>query len=272
MVMGNHIHIIIVVEDPERVPVFYGYLKRELASAINHLLGRRKHTVWAEGTDSPTILDPAKAIERIVYCYTNPQCANLVTSIEEYPQFSTWEMFQAGGGESSARRITRDSIPALPRRALTIEQQQALARELEENAGEEFTLRIEPDAWMECFAELEGTDPEQINGEIVRRVRAEERRLVMSRVSPAIGARALAAEDIRKPHSPKKHGKRMICLSSLRELRIRFIEMYKSKSDQARLAIRAWKYENCRAGPPPGFFLPSGFLHGNCLFNLQQLA
>jgi len=65
VVMSNHVHMLNVVEFPELVKDFVGYFKRESAHAINHLLGRKKHTIWCSGYDSPIVLDPAKVLDRI---------------------------------------------------------------------------------------------------------------------------------------------------------------------------------------------------------------
>ena len=67
MVMANHLHIIVVVENPEHLKMFVGYFKRETAYAINGLLGRDKHNVWEDGYDSPIVLDYEMALSRIAY-------------------------------------------------------------------------------------------------------------------------------------------------------------------------------------------------------------
>ena len=85
VIMPNHIHIIIVVRDPQDVPRFIEYLKRESAHVVNGLLGRRKHTVWCDGYDHPVILDPETAIERLTYLALNPVSASLIENENNYP-------------------------------------------------------------------------------------------------------------------------------------------------------------------------------------------
>lgn len=46
--LANHFHMLIVVDNPEHVPAFVGYVKCEIAHAINRLLGRRRKTIWME--------------------------------------------------------------------------------------------------------------------------------------------------------------------------------------------------------------------------------
>src|SRR5688572_22422109 len=72
VVMCNHIHILIAVEDPSDVVGFMDRVKTETSHAINRLLGRRQRTVWCDGYDSSTVLTVNDAIEKFIYLYTNP--------------------------------------------------------------------------------------------------------------------------------------------------------------------------------------------------------
>lgn len=91
--MGNHLHMLILVGNPEDVPAFMRRIKTETAHFINRRLGRRRRTVWCAGYDAVPILTLESAIEKFVYLYTNPQSANLVEEIEEFPGASSWDMF-----------------------------------------------------------------------------------------------------------------------------------------------------------------------------------
>ena len=123
VLMANHLHMLVVVEDTTSVSNVVGYLKKETAHAINRLLGRKRHTVWNADYDSPTILDYDTAISRIVYLYTNPQKANLVDKIEHYPNCNSWEAFQNNGCVINTKRIPRDAYTKLPRGTLSLKQQ-----------------------------------------------------------------------------------------------------------------------------------------------------
>ena len=75
--MANHFHIIFVALDPTNASSFVGYIKTELAHAINHMLGREKRTIWDAGFDSPELLDAETTISKIAYIYANAAKANL---------------------------------------------------------------------------------------------------------------------------------------------------------------------------------------------------
>ena len=91
---ATQVHIVLTVDDPEALSQFVKMIKAESAHAINRLLGRRKRTIWCEGYDSPTVLDPQKAVEVISYIYANPAQDGLEDSIDKYPGWSSWGYFQ----------------------------------------------------------------------------------------------------------------------------------------------------------------------------------
>ena len=78
-----------------------------------------------------------------------------------------------------------------------------------------------------------------------------------------MGRKRLESQAINAPHTPKKFGKRMICLSSLIELRREFISWYKGLCAQASHAYRTWKAGNRNILFPPGMFALDGVIHRN---------
>jgi hypothetical protein len=261
--MGNHVHLVLVVSDPEKTVKFIQYVKRETSHAINRLMGRRQRTVWKSGFDSPIILDFEKAIERIVYFYTNPQRARLENKIEDYPNFSTWELFQNMGGKLATYHIPRNKIPKLPKATLSLESQEKLANELKESSVGKHWLVVKPFAWLECFKDAESFSNEEVLQMITSKVRQEEEELSLK--GKIVGAHQLRLERIDRPHVPKKYGKKMICLSSSKELRIQFIEWFYTQKKYARQAFEDWRSKGINLRPPPGFFSPGGFLNANLL-------
>src|SRR5688572_30273179 len=61
IVEGTHIHLFVVIENPDDLCGFTERFKTESAHMINRLLGRKKRTLWCEGYDSPVVLTPARA-------------------------------------------------------------------------------------------------------------------------------------------------------------------------------------------------------------------
>ena len=257
--MANHFHMQILVENPQAVSGFVGYFKRETAYAVNSLLGREKHTVWGEGFDSPTVLDAAKLLERLTYFYTNPQRARLESTIERYPQVNSWKEFL---DETPTRRMVPTfGRPAIPR-IDGLSERQIYELILSEQDGQA-ELHIEPFAWLSAFPDMIRTPPKAIVDEVMRRVRESEARLEKVKGKEVLGAEALRTQNIRQPHQPKKRGKRMICLGSIREQRTAFIAWFKETSEIARSAIHDWMRSAAPLRLPPGFFAPGGHLQAN---------
>ena len=257
--MANHFHMLLVVDNPEHVSEFIRYVKCETAHAVNRLLGRRRKTVWLEGSDTPILLTADDVIRYIVYIYLNPVKANLVERIEDYPGVSTWKMFFTGRTKKSCKKIPRAAIKQLPFAALNIREQELLQREYLDVACKSFEFILEPYAWLESFPELQGMDLEQIRDEIINRVKEEERECAAKRQSEqkfVAGPSALRKQSMLKEHTPKKHSMRMICISSDIGLRKQFISTYRSLCKIAEEVYRCWKLGELKWQIPPGFVSP----------------
>ena len=266
VVMGNHLHMLLVVEDPESVPRFIEFFKRESAHAINRLLGRSKHTVWCNGYDSPVILDANKVMQRLVYFYTNPQRARLVSVIEDYPHYTTWSNFISG--ETSTQLVPvfpRHAIPRLSKgdgSASSEESERVYQQLLHESVGGA-ELEIVPFAWLNVLSS--GGSQHSVILSVTNRVRAIEQSLLERKGVEVEGADALINQDIRKPHQPRMRGKRMICLGSDPRKRSKYIEWFLRESRMAHRNILEWMGRRAALIIPPGFFAPGGRILANIL-------
>jgi REP element-mobilizing transposase RayT len=264
-VMANHIHILLVVQNPNDVYKFLGYLKCELAHAINRLLGRNQRSVWVEGYDSPTILTPMTVWEKLRYIHLNPVKANLVERCGEFPGVSSYEALLAGGMTKKCRRVARDSITALPKRKLSQDEQEQLTEILREAPGANYELEVEPWAFLKCFEEEKNLDHFSYLERFLKELTDEEKHYARIRTKPVIGAHALSLEDPRTPYSSNRSGKKMICLSEDINLRKRFIGWFKDQCEIARQVYLDFRDRNIPLSPPPGFFRPGGTLCANLL-------
>jgi len=232
VVMANHFHFMFVTLDPSTLPAFIGYIKKELAHYINRLTGRSGETLWTEGYYSPTVLDYKKAIKQIVYYYTNPQSAHLVDTIEQYPQLNSWQATLEGGQQEVVRKLYRSSVPKLPEKTLTLQEHERLAESMFRKAGEELVFKVDPFAWMECFPETRDLEISRVRDIIVRLVRQKEAKLRQQRKANKTrvkGAHALRLERVNMAYKPSSFGKKMLCLSTIREMRVAFIGWYRSQ-------------------------------------------
>jgi len=264
VIMGNHIHTLSIVKDPSNVPRFLEYFKRESATYINKLLGKRKRTVWCKGDDSPVILDYGKAIERLKYIYLNPVTAGLCNRGLDWPLSSAKLPL-----ETIVKRIPRNKVPKLPSRSMTLLEIDKACLKLKYRGQETYTLKIEPNSWIKCFTESKDRDPKELNDFINTEIKREEERLNKERPYPVPELSKLAVQNIRLQYQPEKFGKRMICLASSKEVRVKFLDWYKTQCKNLPSFLKKAKEEVMRLiHYPPGFFSPGGFLSSNLIPHL----
>lgn len=246
--MGNHVHMVLIVQCPDSVAAFMNYIKTESAHAINKLRGRRNRTVWVDGYDAVPILTLDDTIEKIAYIYTNPQKANLVEKIEHYPGVSSWGMFSKNELSKEVPRITRPSIyPSCTVESLT-----------EDSLGKTAQFTLSPNAWMPLFGVQKDSIPD-INTRINKRIRALEAEHSETRLRDnrkVLGARRLELQPIDKPYSPSKFSRRMWCICKDLELKKSFINSLKALIDSAKHVYNRWKKGYTRERYPAGMFPP----------------
>ena len=259
--MANHLHLITVTDNPEHLCAFMGYVKRETAHLVNRLLGIPKRTLWCESNDDPKILTAKDVIKYIVYIYSNPVKARLVPSIDEYPGVSSWKMFINNNFSKSVRTYKRSQISKLSSASPSLEEQARYLQYIFRINKDNNKFKIDPWAWVKCFHELANTPIDKLKQTILIHLRKEEQEY--QKTGSFVGAERLKSEPINKPHTPKKFGKKMICLCHDITLRVAFITWYKGQRDKARKAIAALNQGFTILDFPSGFFAPKGVLLSN---------
>ena len=146
LVEATHVHMLLVVNNPDDVPDFIRCFKTESAHMLNRLLGRQKRTVWCEGDDSPQGLTPVRALICIAYAYANPAKDNLERTIDRYPGFSTWKMFQTEQTTKCWKRLRRPQFRTLARDSHSLRGYTKEAERLLAETDEECEFVIEPNA------------------------------------------------------------------------------------------------------------------------------
>ncbi len=260
LVEATHVHLVLVVYNPDDVPHFVGHFKTESAHMLNRLLGRKKRTVWCEDYDSPKVLTLTKALAVIAYLYSNPSKDNLVDSIEEYPGFSSWGMFRSAEFVKKWRRLRRFHFRALTPDSHNLRGYIKEAERLLGESSEVETFTLEPNAWLEAFGVTDPREQERMNLRLCERVRTLEQRAKRKREREkkrVIGRERLIAQQIDLTYRPSRKGKRTWCLSHKRALRAQFIRMLKRLRRDARAVLALWRLGDTSAKYPPGLYPPS---------------
>ncbi len=260
LVEATHVHLVLVVYTPDDVPRFLGHFKTESAHMLNAILGRKKRTIWCEGYDSPKVLTLSKALAMIAYLYSNPSKDNLVHSIDEYPGFSTWKMFQSGEVTKQWKRLRRPQFRELPPDSHTLRGYTKEAERLLEESKEIATFTLEPNAWLEAFGVKDPLEQAKMNQRLLERIRTLEQRAERIRVRAkkrVIGRERLLTQRMDLSYRPSRKGKRMWCLSDKRSLRVVFIRAFRKLRREARRVLSMWRMGDMSVPYPPGLYPPS---------------
>jgi REP element-mobilizing transposase RayT len=259
VMMANHIHLVIYIENPEDVPAFMGLFKTDSATAVNKMRKKRKRSIWCESFSCLPILTLDNVVNTIAYTYVNPQAADLVDTIEEYPGLSSWQMYQKNIGSIEVPYIRRSHVFPVPSK-LPIHKQETIVENLKAKADMTLPFTLSPDAWMETFGITDEDEKSAINKRILDRVReleAQHRERRVREKKTCVGARKLMEEDMDKIYEPRKYTPNMWCISSCKEIRMEFIGLVKSLLKRAKEVRERWKLGDYRERYPIGLFSPS---------------
>ena len=260
LVEATHVHLIVVVRNPDDVPAFLGHFKTESAHALKTILGRRKRTVWCAGYDSPTVLTMTKTISVLGYIYSNPAKDNLVSTVDEYPGFSTWKMFLTGRFTKLWKRLRRPQYRALTPDSHNLSGYTREAERLLSESDEIEPFTLEPNAWLEAFGVTDRAEQERINARVIQLVRYLEVRAERKRQRQhkrVIGRERLMRQELDVTYRPDRKGRRMWCLSDQRASRIEYIRFLKKLKQEARRVLALWRMGDTSAKYPPGLYPPS---------------
>lgn len=260
LVEATHVHLIFVVYNPDDVPAFLRHFKTETAHMLNRLLGRKKRTVWGKGYDSPKVLTVTRAIAAIAYLYANPAKDNLIRSIDEYPGFSSWEMFRSEQPTRYWKRLRRPQFRTLTRDSHNLRGYTKEANRLVAESTEIETFTLEPNAWLEAFGFTEPEEQKQINKRLLERIRtleARAERIRKQQNKSVLGRERLLRQEIDLSYRPSRKGRKMWCLSDRRSIRIEFIQTFKKLRREARRVLALWRTGDISVKYPPGLYPPS---------------
>jgi REP element-mobilizing transposase RayT len=245
----NHVHMMLKVTDPEGVSKFVGYFKQETAHCLNRFLNQQK-TVWAEGFDSPTILDSETALKKFAYVLLNPVKDELISDMNDYPGVSTYSLMLQNRLSINVPRIFRDSVVPLrnPRKPWLEE----FSYLFDDDKKSEVEFTFHPYIWKSCFHDTANLSDEEIRTMMLEHLSKEQRILSKAGLNPE----RLKRQSMLTNYQPKKFGKRMICLAASATLRREFIKVYRALADMAAAAFKSWQKGEI-VPFPSGLFPPS---------------
>lgn len=260
LIQASHVHLLMVVQNPDDVPQFIRYFKTESSHMLNRLLGRRKRTIWCEGYDSPIVLTFLRALLALVYIYSQPAKDNLEESIAKYPGVSSWKMFCKGEHKKSWSRVHRSVFRLLSRDAQNLGGYTKEAERIRATSTGAHDFTLEPNAWLDAFGIVSKEKQDSINKRIIERIAVIEERAKQKRQqagTSVLGEKRLRNEVFDLIYQSKRSGKKMWCLSEDRSLRRRFICFLKDLFDRARYVRARWAVGDYSEPYPMGLYPPS---------------
>ena len=266
VIMGNHVHLIVLVEDPTEVESFMERFKCETGHAVNRLMGRRQVSVWCEGYHSPAILTLDDLIDKMAYVYANPVRAHRTNSIDNYLGVSSWKMFSSEVLSKDVPRIRRNFIKPLQKGVLSPAEQRQEADRVMAAAKETLTFSLTPDAWTAAFSNQMST--EQFKERVIKRIREIEQEMVTIRQRERIAlptTHQSMSQPIDRPYSPTTFGRRMWCICGNIPIRVAFIAFVKHLRAQAKEVRLAWARGDFTTPFPAGLFPPCPPIIANML-------
>jgi len=255
VVMGNHIHLMILVEDPTTVESFMERFKCETAHAVNRLLGRRQVTVWCEGYHAPAVLTVADLIDKLAYLYANPAKAKIARSIEEYCGVSSWKMFQTGIPKKQVKRVRRTDVPYIGSSKQSPLMYQQLASNVQDRAKEELVFHLDPNAWRVAFPG--GPSIEEFDLKVKQQVQSIEDDILLKQEESTTTTPYVVTgtpTSIDTTYLPKKFAPRMWCICGCINIRKQFIAFVKQLQKLRREVREEWIRGNRHIPFIPGLF------------------
>lgn len=262
--MGNHVHLILIAHDAQQLTNFYGELQKKITDYYKRLFGLSYLNLWEGQPSVALIADYAKAIDRIVYLYSNPSRASLVNSIAEYPALNSWQACTDSSADTHAHSIEEvpwfraPTVPKLPAQVLSKKQDLKLVARITNLARHAHKLIIKPNAWLKVFGFTEGAQVAKANEDIQARVLINEEHYRKERQAlgrGVIGVERLFRQEFMQPHTPKPRSRRIFILATLTEVRIRFIQEVRTIINRCTELYYRMK-QGYHVVWPPGVFPP----------------
>lgn len=257
VVQANHVHMLIRVCDPQIVSRFIGYFKAESASYLNRLLNRRQRTVWEERFDSPIVLDLDKALQIFAYCSLNPVKDGLVNSMSEYPGVASYSYLVERRNFIPSKSIPRGMVTALKDPHRPQQEDEKLTEYFSSDSFEDICVVLSPDELRVAYSSSRGMPVEEFHATLIHTLQKYEAYYREERSNGApMGAKRLTSGSLLAPRNPPTKGRKMACLSTIKDLRQSFLSAFKRLKNLCREVFEQWRKGNTLVPYPPGMFAP----------------
>jgi REP element-mobilizing transposase RayT len=261
-VSTTHMHLILVIEDPEMLKEFIRHFKAEVSHAINNVLGVPNRNLWNEGYDSPMIIDTERAIQAIAYTYANPVKDNLVAHVDQYPGVNTFEYAHLMKDiQIEGIWVPRSGYREVPEQRRNPEGYKVVVESLKNAHQSNYqVLTISPHAWLDALGVELPEERHELQRQVIDRVRKIEKEAQEKRTKDGksvLGSRLLIATPIGAHYIPKRRGRRTYVLGSIPKTRKKIISKLKFIFQEARRIRNLQRSGHVDLPYPAGLYPPA---------------
>jgi hypothetical protein len=261
----NHLHILIVTNEPKALPAFYGEIMKKITETFKALFGLDYLLLWNKRPSVIALPFINDVIERIVYFYTNPAKDCLVDSIEQYPGCSSWSVFKQNNNSIEHRDSTivkwyrySEIKPLLKDKHSINHINIKLFEHI--NAFTYENLQIETNAWMKIYGISDHRDVSEINQQIIDMIIKKENILKTERISENKQVTGVKKLKYLFPkltgYKPTKSTRRIFVICRNKNYRLNFIKDYKLFCNNCKKAYHELLKGIQNVSWPPGAFTP----------------
>ena len=262
-ISATHVHMIVVVLNPENVSNFMKYFKAESAHALNRMRGVKKRTIWCEGYDSPVIYKSVGRLKaKMAYTLANPVKDDLVETVAEYPGINSFKYLSSGKEEVRIPCLwmPRSRYTKLPSKDPSKDELIDYLMNIQRTCQSmKQYLVISPGAAAKAMGVLDKSERAQLLTHVkarVQRIQETAAELRGKEGRTTVGPGRLIKTPILAPYMPRRKGKKMITIAD-RQKRKRFIRRFRGLVKQAKFVVSKWKLGDFSLRYPKGLFPPS---------------
>jgi hypothetical protein len=174
----------------------------------------------------------------------------------QYPGVASYKYLLRSENHIGAKDIRRHKVPALNNPHNPQRENLTLSHYFNSDEFKDLSIHLAPEELRLAFPATKDLSAEQFRERLLQTLTKYEALYVTDRAGKTpLGIQKLVSGSLFAPRKPPTTGKKMICLSTCKELRKHFIDVFKRLRAQCRLTFNQWK-SGFDMPYPSGMFAP----------------
>jgi hypothetical protein len=178
--------------------------------------------------------------------------------MSEYPGVASHNYFVKEQNHIPAKAIPRNKVPSLIHPHRPQREDLKLSEYFSSDEFDDLSITLSPDELRLAFQSSRTTSPQQFRKRLLETLTSYEARYREQRPNETpMGVAKLTSGSLLAERKPPTTGKKMICLSTIKELRQDFIASFKRLQELCRATFKRWQNGETEIPYPPGMFAPN---------------